>query len=100
MAITAAISALAGTAYAAKQGNDARREAQRATQAAETRAAAQADKADQAVNRANKKTPDIGALLTANEAGAQGGAGSTLLTGIGGVDPNELKLGKTTLLGS
>lgn len=71
---------------------------------AQARAAqAQADRArsaaDQAFNRDNPNRPDTGSLLAqAARAGALG-SGSTLLTGPSGVDPNELQLGRNTMLG-
>jgi hypothetical protein len=53
-----------------------------------------------AVNAANQKTPDIGGLLTSEQAAASQGVGSTLLTGPGGIDSKSLKLSKTSLLGA
>jgi hypothetical protein len=58
-----------------------------------------ADQADQAVNRANGKQPDIGGMFSQNELNAKGGQSGTMLTGTAGVDPNSLLLGKKTLLG-
>lgn len=55
--------------------------------------------ADQAFNRANPKKPDAAAMLYGNQQAGSGGAGSTMLTGPQGTDPNGLSLGKTTLLG-
>lgn len=53
--------------------------------------------ADIANNKANRKAPNVGAMLTANDkAGAAGGA-STLLTGPGGAGVGTL--GKSTALG-
>jgi alanine dehydrogenase len=60
----------------------------------------QADQADQANNKLNAKRPDIGAMLSANQSAAAGGGAGTMLTGVGGVDPSTLQLGKNTLLGS
>ncbi len=71
-----------------------------ATQKAQDAAAKQADQADQANNRANAKTPDIAAMLSANQGAAKAGASGTMLTGSQGVDPTQLQLGKSTLLGS
>lgn len=70
-----------------------------ATNQATANAQKTATAADEANNRANQKAPDSAALLSANIAGAKGGNGSTMLTGIGGIDPNMLNLGKNTLLG-
>lgn len=41
----------------------------------------------------------VAGLKGTGQAGGAGGVGSTFLTGPGGIDPNALKLGKTTLLG-
>lgn len=78
-----------------QQGNAQKSAAQQAQKAAAT----QADQADQANNRANAKTPDIAAMLSANQGAAKGGASGTMLTGTQGVDPTQLQLGKSTLLG-
>ena len=53
----------------------------------------------EANNKANAKTPDATALMAANLAASKNGQAGTLLTGPGGVDPNSLKLGRSTLLG-
>ena len=50
-------------------------------------------------NQANQKRVSSSALLSSNEMAAKGGQSGTMLTGPGGVDPNTLRLGKTTLLG-
>ena len=64
---------------------------------ANSRAAARA--ADEANNRANQKRPNANAILASARQAARGGMGSTLLTGPQGVNPGELSLGKSTLLG-
>lgn len=70
---------------------------------AQSAAAAAAKKqqrtSEEAVNKANQQQPDLNSIL-ANASKASGGAASTLLTGVGGVDPNKLTLGKSSLLGS
>lgn len=40
-----------------------------------------------------------GTMAGTGQGGGSPGAAQTLLTGAGGIDPNDLKLGKTTLLG-
>lgn len=79
------------------------REQMKAQRSAQDQAAQQArqqaTQAEQAMNAANKKKPDIGALLAGNMLGTKGGVGGTMLTGPGGVDPSALTLGKNTLLG-
>lgn len=71
---------------------------QAAAKKAQEDANKQATLADIANNRAMKKAPNIGAMLTGNEAAASGGAGSTLLTGAGGAGNGSL--GGASLLGS
>lgn len=56
-----------------------------------------ADLADQANNAANRKAPDLAALLAGNM--LTKGVGSTMLTGPQGVASNSLTLGRNTLLG-
>lgn len=59
----------------------------------------QAAAADQAQNRANQKSPDTSAILSAASQAGKSGISSTMLTGPVGVDPGSLNLGKNTLLG-
>ena len=95
-----AAAAVAGTAYSIYNGQQQASAQRGAQQQAKDAAAKQADAADQANNRANAKSPDVAAMLTANQNAATGGAGSTMLTGTAGVNPGTLQLGKNTLLGS
>jgi len=50
------------------------------------------------------QSPDAQTVRASNSGTGQGGGApgvaQTFLTGAGGVDPNDLKLGKTTLLGA
>ena len=62
--------------------------------------AAQLALQQQAMNRQNQKTPDVGAMLSANAQQAKGGQSGTMLTGPTGVDASSLSLGKNTLLGA
>lgn len=89
--------ALAMQAYSANQALDAQTQAGEKATANATKAA---DQADQANNRANGKSPDIGAMLSRNTLDAKGGQSGTMLTGPQGVDPKTLLLGKSTLLGA
>ena len=59
----------------------------------------QAEQSDQAINRANQKTPDVAGILSGAQRDAKGAGGGTMLTGPVGVDPNTSSLGKTSLLG-
>ena len=92
-----------GLSEAAYQGfikpqRDAVKEQKKAQTEATRMAREQADKADQAFNKANGKAPNIAALFAANKGAAA--VGSTMLTGPTGVDPNSLRLGRNTLLGA
>jgi hypothetical protein len=85
-----------------QQALNAQNSALRAQQAAAARAQADAQKqatlGDIANNRAMRKTPNIGAMLTGNDKAGTSGAGSTMLTGAGGATGGTL--GRTSLLGS
>lgn len=106
---TGGMSMLAGAAAGASLGSAlidqpaAAKKAQAAQDQAAQQAQAAADKqakqAEQAFNRANSRSPDSAAMLSANEQAAKGGTAGTMLTGAMGVDPATLQLGKTTLLG-
>jgi hypothetical protein len=71
-----------------------------AAEQATVQATKQADLAEQANNRVNSKSPDVGAMLSSNQQAAKGGQSSTMLTGPQGVDMSQLNLGKNTLLGA
>ena len=72
---------------------------QQAQNDAVKQADAQASSSQQAVNRANQSTPDTAAIMSEAGQAAKGGGAGTMLTGASGVNPNDLKLGKSTLLG-
>lgn len=113
-----AATAVAGTAYSIYQGErqasaaeDARKQQEayqkqalanqeKAQQDARASAEKQAKVSDETMNAATKKSPDVSSIMAAAEATQQGGIGSTMLTGATGVDPNDLKLNKSTLLGA
>lgn len=101
-----AISAAVGTGYSIYQGEKAasqQEEALRQQQQAQTEAKAQATsqerRSQQAYNAANRKSPDVGSIMAGAEQAAKSGGAGTMLTGPTGVDPNQLALGKNTLLG-
>lgn len=107
MGVTAAVAAVVGTAYTVYSGEraaDAQNKAldqQRSAQAQATaNAERQAKLAEENVNRANAKSPDTGAIMAASEQAAKGGVAGTMLTGSQGVNPQQLALGKNTLLGA
>lgn len=74
-------------------------EQQRANAALEQRAKSQSRKSQEAINAANRRSPDSASMLAAASQAAQSGPESTMLTGPQGVDPNSLALGRRTLLG-
>ena len=91
-----AVVSAGSAAYEAKQSQVAQ---SHAGQAAVAAAKANAQAADEANNQANAKSPDVSAQLAANLAAGKQGASGTMLTGPGGVDPNTLTLGSSSLLG-
>ena len=91
--------AAGGTGYSIYEGErtaGAQEKAQRQSMA-QARQTAQA--ADEANNRVNQKRPNANAILASARQAAKGGMGGTLLTGPQGVNPGEMSLGKSTLLG-
>lgn len=91
----AAIGATAAVVGTASSIDSARKSANMARDNAKRQQLA----ADEANNKANAKTPDSAALLTANMLNGSMGQSGTMLTGPQGMDMNSLKLGKTSLLG-
>jgi hypothetical protein len=93
-------------ALAAKSSMDQKEAADRAN-ANQQQAMAQAQKQadtqsnlqDQANNAAQRKSPDVGAIVQANRDQGAAWANQTLLTGPMGASNKDLTLGKTTLLG-
>lgn len=84
----------------AYQANKAAKMQKAAQSQAQRAAAAQAQKAEEATNRALSKTPDTLAMLSANQRRSKGGIAGTMLTGPAGVNPSNLTLARTTLLGA
>lgn len=85
------------------QAEEARRRqesaANQAREDAKKQAEQMAKQQDEEFNRANPKRADVFGLLAKNMSMGQNGVGSTSLTGVGGVDPSQMLLGKNTLLG-
>jgi uncharacterized protein HemX len=101
-----AVAAVASTAYSVYAGEQARErqgealnQQRQAQSEAKTAAEKQQATAEQNVNRANAKSPDAGAILSAAGQAAKGGPAGTMLTGSSGVNQADLNLGKSTLLG-
>lgn len=99
-ATIAAFATLAGTAYSIYSGERASEAQSNAQNQAKANALKQEKSADEAMNRANMKKPDTAAILDAALQAGKGGASGTMLTGAQGVSPDQLQLGKSTLLGS
>ena len=70
-----------------------------ANEDARKQAKAEADRADMEYNKANRQTADVGSINDESVLAGKGGAAGTMLTGNMGIDPNQLNLGKSTLLG-
>ena len=105
--IASAVIAGVGTAYSVYQGeqqksaqSDALRQQENAQKQAQENATRQQQTQQQAMNKANAQSPDVGAIMSAATQAAKGGPAGTMLTGPGGVNPQDLSLGKSTLLGS
>lgn len=98
-----AVGALAVQTYGVYQQHKAAKEMaeiqNQQLQIAKDSAQKQAEQSDQAINRANQKTPDVASIMSGASRDAKGGGGGTMLTGPVGVDPNTSSLGKTSLLG-
>ncbi len=105
-AVAAATAAAAGTGYAVYAGeraSDAQKQAmgeqRQAQQQAATQAASQQRRSAQAMAAANRRQPDMGAIMAGAAEGAGGGPTSTMLTGPSGVSSQDLALGRQSLLG-
>ena len=94
-----AITAGATAAVSLYTSDQASKNQANALQQAKQQAQSQQLASDEANNRANAKSPDVAALMSANLLAAKNGQAGTMLTGPSGVDPNSLTLGKNTLLG-
>lgn len=91
--------AVAGTVISYQNGKKQEAAAEKAMQQAQANADKQAKSADEAMNKANQKRPNVqGVLDSATQAGKAGASG-TMLTGPQGVSPDQLNLGRSTLLG-
>ena len=98
-AIAGAIAMVASTGYSIYEGERNANMQDRSQRQALAASRATARAADEAYNRANQKRPNANAILASAQQAAKGGMGGTLLTGPQGVNPGEMSLGKSTLLG-
>tara|TARA_R100001440_G_scaffold54890_1_gene74689 strand:- start:259 stop:582 length:324 start_codon:yes stop_codon:yes gene_type:complete len=106
MVVTAAVIGAASVGYQIYSGEQQRKQQKKqlrlqeqANADARTRAKEAADRADVEMNRANRKRADVSAIQSKEEQAALTGPAGTMLTGVQGVDPNQLNLGGNTLLG-
>lgn len=95
-AIWTTIASTAATVYSADQARSSSNQSNDISIANAKRAAADADRAN---NAANARSPDTAAMMASNLAAGKQGASGTMLTGPGGVDPSQLTLGRSSLLG-
>lgn len=104
--VASAAAAAAGTGYAVyagEQGKKAQEKAmqqqQQAQQQAASQAQSQARRSQQAMAAANRRQPDVAGIMAAAGEGGMGTPTGTMLTGPTGVNPMDLNLGRSTLLG-
>ena len=89
-----------------KQGQEAQKIQKQGLQMQETAQVQQLEQAKQAastsqqnINKANQRRPDTQAIMADTQMASGAGASGTMLTGPQGIDPQQLALGKNTLLG-
>lgn len=99
-AAVAGVGASVASSMAGQQAQqDAARQQKKAQQAATAKAISQQRQSEMVTNAANRRTPDINSIMSAASQASKSGPSSTMLTGPGGVDPNSLALGRSSLLG-
>lgn len=101
-----AAAAAAGTGYSVYAGQRADKaqkqalgEQREAQQQAAAQAASQQRRSAQAMAAANRRQPNMGEIMAGAAEGAGGGPTSTMLTGPTGVNPQDMALGRSSLLG-
>lgn len=99
-ATIAAAAAVAGTAYSIYSGERSAKKQEEAQREAKAAALKTEKQADEAMNAANRKTPNTQAILDRAAQMGKSGPASTMLTGNKGISNDQLALGKNTLLGS
>jgi hypothetical protein len=104
LAAAGAAAAAAGTGYGIAAGESGRKaqaqamnEQRTAQQAMAAQARSQQRQSQQAMAAATRAQPDVAGIM--QQAGAEGGPTTTMLTGPMGVNPQDLQLGRQTLLG-
>jgi hypothetical protein len=89
----------AGTLFSAFNGMKQASTAEKANEQAQQNAQQAKTDSERAQNKADQKSPNVGAMLEANTGSARSTGAGTMLTGPQGIDPDTLMLGKNTLLG-
>lgn len=99
-ATTAAVVGMAamGAAASMYSANKQAKAQDRATRQAEENAKKQAEQSAQATRRQQQNQADVSGILSMNQDGGLSG-GSTLLSGAGGVNKNQMSLGGGSTLG-
>ena len=108
MAVTAIIaSTVVGVGTSIYQGQQQKKQQKKQleqqrqfNEEAKERAKKAEEQADIEQNRANRKRADVAAIQSREEQAALTGPAVTLLTGVQGVNPDDLTLGGNTLLGA
>lgn len=89
--------------YAGEKANKAQKQALKSQERTQAEARAMAERqqrsSEEAINRANRKAPDVNAILKAAQEAGTKGMSTSMLTGSRGVDPATLNLSRSTLLG-
>lgn len=99
LAIGSIASVAVGAGAAVYNANASRKAQDTAQDQAKAQAATTQAQATNATNRANAQGPDSASMLSSAMLAGQSGQGSTMLTGSQGIDPSQLSLGKSSLLG-
>ena len=107
MVVSAAIAVGAAATYTTYKAGREQKKAQEKQLAlqkqqnadAKQRAKEAKEQSDIEMNKANRKKANTSAIQSKAEQAALTGPAGTMLTGNMGVDPNQLNLGKSTLLG-
>ena len=107
MAVTAIVVGTIGVGYSIYAGEQQKqqqkkqlKQQEKFNEEAKVRAKEAADRADVEMNRENRKRADVSAIQSKEEQAALSGPAGTMLTGVQGVNPDDLTLGGNTLLGS
>ena len=94
-----AAAAIGNTVVQANAAKKQEKQMKQATQEAKAASDKQASLMEQELNKQKARAPGIAGFKTANAQAGQAGMASTMVSGVGGVDPSSLLLGKNTLLG-